>query len=86
MEASELVESRTLDYGDPSVTYDKVSRMWTILTGGRPIRTGVDIMLIHILSKLVRFVHSQCTHLDSIVDVGGYSHAIEMEVIRNQVL
>jgi hypothetical protein len=77
--AAGLVNRRRREYGDPVDLFEHVAARWSLTLGTRVSPAQVVLCLIDL--KLTRLAHDP-QHLDSIVDVAGYS-ALLSEVTRH---
>jgi hypothetical protein len=84
-QAAKTFEERQLTYKDTYKTYGKV--MMQLLPNGIILNTEEAFLKYHLfvleLSKLIRFVKSDMTHIDSQHDLGIYAFMLE-EIMRQQ--
>ena len=78
-EALQAVEERGENYGHPRDNLRRISEMWSTYLGTEVAMSDVAMMMI--LLKVARTVETPC-HRDSLVDIIGYVHAIEMALSR----
>lgn len=69
-QAESVTHDRQSDYGDPSVSFDRIALMWSAITGVDISAQQVAHMMIAL--KLCRLQQSP-NHLDSYVDIVGYA-------------
>jgi hypothetical protein len=79
-EALQAVEERGEKYGHPRENLKRIAEMWTSYLGFSIEIQDVAMMMI--LLKVARTVETPC-HRDSLVDIVGYIHTIEMALSRD---
>jgi len=68
--AESIGHDRTEDYGDPALSFIRISKMWAALVGA-PI-TAQQVAHMMIALKISR-LQQQPDHLDSLIDIVGYA-------------
>jgi Domain of unknown function (DUF6378) len=76
--AAGLVNRRRREYGEPVEVFDAVAKRWSLVFGTKVTAAQVVIALLDL--KLVRLTRDP-KHLDSLVDVAGYT-AVLRELVR----
>jgi len=76
--AAGVVADRRRLYGEPEDLFEQVAKRWSFVLGVKVSAAQVALCLIDL--KIARLVHDP-RHLDSIVDVAGYSACLR-EVTR----
>lgn len=68
--AETIGHDRTLDYGDPALSFVRIAKMWSAIVGAPISPQQVAHMMITL--KISR-LQQQPDHLDSLIDIVGYA-------------
>lgn len=76
--------AREEDYGSKQVNFERIAEFWTTYLSNKDLKGGYqltvrDIGALFILGKIARIAHSE-GHVDSWVDIQGYSEIIGSKV------
>lgn len=79
-EAEAKVEERARNYGHPAINFEIIRQMWSAYLGRQlSIR---DVAMLMVLLKVARIPFGNGIVDDTLLDIAGYIHALDMSRCR----